>query len=244
MGQLTHDTFFDRLGLEGGMNVFIPAGRTQYYVQFRIRVPGTVKRRQVMLSCDTKVYQEAQTRAAEIFADQVSKNRVSKASDNLASKEVPPLSIPNGNAKAQTPLKEITTPFENDPTIDEVLELFTDWIESAIPGEKRPLPETAKNYGRRLIQLADMLKLKGTSTISELKAKMKGLTFQKLGTSEGNFIALLRGAAGPFWPKPMKHYENKGIKFDTPFPFLPNLAQGTRKGTVRSPLHRTDWYAC
>jgi integrase len=223
MANLLQD-YFEILGLEGGMNVTKRDGGDVYYVQFRLREPGTVKRKQFMLSCRTKDHEEAKLRAAEIFTETIAQYRALRSTKSLALPIGSPEVSLAATAVALPTIKEAPVPFEDDPTIPEICELYERWMNSALPGEKRPSPETARNYGRRLTQLTERLK---APTVSVLRAKMKGLKREMLGPrmTEGNFVALLRGAAGLFWPKPMRFYREQGVRFDTPFPFLPTVPE-------------------
>ena len=194
--------------------MFIPKGRTLYYVYFRVRLPGTVTTRQFARSCGTDNLVDAKARAAEIFAEEYvkirgkfneAKNTCSGSPSVAASKTSELTSAAPSTADA-------------DPTIEEVTILYDQWIATATPGQTRPQPQTAKANKCRLRQLARLVK---AETVSELRTSMNGLIPDKIGVSPENFVSLLRSAAGPFWPKVLKHYKSQGVEFETPFPTLP-----------------------
>lgn len=226
MAKLSSVEFFRALGLEGNMRVFVPEGRTQYYVFFRVRVPGSIKRRQVSRSCGTTDLGEAKKIASEIFAEEVSKYRISMVNGASAAS-----SVAAGTSRPQSHTGQAPIPsngsgdFQNDPTIAEICELYDRYMASPTPGDSRPQPETAKTNKNRLRQLARLLKVE---TVSELRAKMPGLTHETLRTSPANFVSLLRSAAGPFWPKVLREYKKDGVEFETPFPTLPKVLKRPR----------------
>ena len=201
------------------MTVFVPKDRTQYYVYFRIRLPGTVNTKQFARSCGTASLVDAKARAAEIFAEEYIKIR---SVFNGAKVAANGSSITNASAgpTSSEPIPAVPSVAKVDATIKEIIILYNDWIASATPGEERPQPQTVKSNTNRLKQLA---RLVNAETVSELKASMTGLTHDKIGVSKANFVSLLRGAAGPFWPKVLKHYKTKGTDIETPFLTLPKV---------------------
>jgi len=201
------------------MTVFIPKGRTLFYVYFRMRLPGTVNTRQFARSCGTSNLVEAKARAAEIFAEEYIKIRGASNAVNSAgigSSNSHP-AAPLGNNE---PVAEVSGAAKVDPTIEEIIVLYDEWIKWAKPGEVRPLPQTAKSNTTRLKQLARLVK---AETVSELRAAMDGLKPETIRVSPGNFVSLLRAAAGPFWPKVLEFYKTKGTVIETPFVSLPKV---------------------
>ena len=198
------------------MTVFIPKGRTLYYVYFRIRLPGTVTTRQFARSCGTDNLVDAKARAAEIFAEEYVKIRGKFNEAKNASNGSPAITATKSSELTPAAQSAAST----DPTIEEVAILYDHWIATATPGQTRPQPQTAKANKCRLRQLARLVK---AETVSELRTSMNALTPDKIGVSPENFVSLLRSAAGPFWPKVLKHYKSQGVEFETPFPTLPKV---------------------
>lgn len=190
------------------MTVFIPEGRTQYYVFFRIRDPNKEVSRQVNRSCGTSIYAEAVAKAAGIFAEEVGRSRG--------------LVRPMAPAAPGTASSVVQ---KSDPSIDEILRLYDEWLRSARPGEHRPLMASAQTSKNRLRQLCRLLEV---CTVGELSAAMVGLTPEKIGVTPGNFIPLLRNAAGPFRLAVMRFYAERGLSFATPFPVLPAVQRRAR----------------
>jgi integrase len=219
MARLTAHQFLDHLGLEGAMTVFIPKGRTLYYVYFRVRLPGTIVTRQFARSCGTDNLEDAKARAAEIFAEEYIKIRTAfkGAKTGVDGSSIP---NPSNGSKSSESLPAVSSPAKTDPTIEEITLLYDKWIAAATPGQERPQPQTVKTNKNRLRQLARLVK---AETVSELRASMNGLTWDKIVKTEANFVSLLRSAAGPFWLKVMNYYKTQGIDFETPFPTLPKV---------------------
>lgn len=216
MARLASSEIVKTLGLESRhMNITRLPGRSFYQVLFRLRVPGTTVYKQVNRSCGTDNLAEAKARAALIFAEEIARTRQSKSSDfPIPSPSPAPVSSPSAGLSKVPPAK----PTSQNPTVGEIIGHYREWIASAVPGEERPRPETAKMYTNRLLQLARLLRV---GTVAELRAAMKGLTAQKIGTSQENFVPLIRSAAGPFRRKAMDYYASQGIVFETPFPAVP-----------------------
>jgi integrase len=218
MPRLSHNKYFEISGVEGAVIVFIPKGRTLYYVCFRVRLPGTTVTRQFMRSCGTRILEDAKDKAAEIFSEEFVRIRGNfnraKAAKNGSSLDS------SAGSKNSQPVPAESNPATADPTIEEIALLYDEWIASATPGQTRPQPQTAKTNKNRMRQLARLVK---AETVSELRTSMNGLTPDKIGVSPENFVSLLRSAAGPFWPKVLKHYKSQGVEFDTPFPTLPRV---------------------
>ncbi len=98
--------------------------------------------------------------------------------------------------------------------IEEVIDLYDDWIRTAKPGQRRPRPETAKNYKRRLRQLCEIL---GVSTIRQLSDGLAGFSPEKAKMSETNFNPMMRNAAAIFGAEPLKFFASKQLQFESPF---------------------------
>lgn len=226
MAGLTPNQCVKTLGFEGRrVNVFIPKGRSSYYAFFRLRVPGTTTFRERSISCRTTNKAEAHIVAARIFVDELAGNPHTGVGfgPQAGFRSQLELSVQPWFGGDQT---LPATPKPNqDPTIDETLDLYDAWIASATPGERRPQPSTVATNKTRLRHLARLLKV---NTVSEMRASMNGLTHQKLNITPGNFVPLLRCAAGPFWAKVMNFYASRGIVFDTPFPTLPKVLKRPR----------------
>jgi integrase len=187
--------------MEGGVTVFIPKGRTFYYVFFRHR------RHPYNRSCGTAVYADAVVRAGQIVAEIV---------------------MPTPKEAISDPLKgpiEPTRPRGLEIGVEELLGFFDEWIRLAKPGQKRPSPETAANYRRRLRQLCRLLK---AYTVAEISLKLAGFNPELAGMSDSNFFTMLRNAAAVFGEAPMKFYATKDTAFESPFegcvPAMPEQA--------------------
>jgi integrase len=181
-------TLCKNLGLEGGVTVFKPEGRTCYYVFFRHRG------RQYNRSCGTSDYSAAVANAAEIIAEVVRPQPKASASPSG------PLTEPNERG--------------SEIGIEEVIGLYDRWIRTAKPGHKRPRPETAKNYRRRLRQLCDLL---DAGTVRELSEKLAGFSPERAKTSESNFVPMMRNAAAVFAEEPLKFFASSHVKIENPF---------------------------
>jgi integrase len=187
--------------MEGGVTVFMPKGRTCYYVFFRHRKHAYNR------SCGTAVYSNAVVRAGEIVAEIVRPTPKEAISD-----------------PTKDPI-ELTRARGLEIGVEELLGFFEEWIRSAKPGQKRPSPETAANYRRRLRQLCRLL---NAYTIAEISLKLAGFNPELARMSDSNFFTMLRNAAAAFGEAPMKFYATKGIAFESPFegcvPTMPDQA--------------------
>lgn len=183
------------------MNLFIPKGQRYYHAFFRVRDRSKQSGwRQVLRSCQTVDFNQAQQTAARIFLDEVAK----------------------GNAADQGPSSTAVDPcsVDENPSIEALIALHQQWMDSASPGERRPSQATAHNYHLRIRQLTRLLSVK---TISELSEEMKGLTPSKLGVTDENFVPLIRNAAGIFRSQCMNYYREHGIVFAPPFKSGPRV---------------------
>jgi hypothetical protein len=131
--------------MEGGVTVFIPKGRTCYYVFFRHR------KHPYNRSCGTAIYADAVVRAGEIVAEIVMPTPKEAISD------------PTQGPIEPNRIKGL------EIGVEELLGFFDEWIRSAKPGQKRPSLETAANYRRRLRQLCRLLK---AYTVAEISLKL------------------------------------------------------------------------
>jgi hypothetical protein len=181
-------TLWKSLGMEGGVTVFKPLGRSVYYVFFRHRG------RQVSRSCGTAEYSAAVTRAAEIAAEVVRPQAVG-------------MGVRIGELPGEVQPRK-------DASVEEVIALFDEWRSVAKPGEKRPRPETATGYRRRLRQLC---RLVDADTVADLAAKLDGFSSEKASVSESNFATLIRNAAAIFGALPRGYYAAKGVVIGDPF---------------------------
>jgi len=204
MARLSPSFLFQTLLEGGGVNIFVPKGARFYHVQFRIRDRSRhTGWRQVLRSCGTEALTAAKDRAAEIFLEEAGRGR-QRAQTTAA------------NPAADVKIASVA----HDPAIEEIIALHKTWMDSALPGEARPLASTAHNYYLRLRQLCRLLEV---DTVGHLAVAAKGLNHTRLGVKEGNFVPLVRGAAGVFRRACMEYYELQGLHFTAPLKSGPKI---------------------
>lgn len=204
MAQLSPSFLFQALLEGGGVNIFIPKGARLYHVQFRVRDRSRPTGwRQVLRSCGTEALTAAKDRAAEIFVDEAARGKQ-----------------PVQTAPTNPAMDIKTPPVVHDPAIEEIIVHHKTWMDSALPGEARPLPSTSHNYYLRLRQLCRLLDV---DTVGKLAIAAKGLNHTRLRVTEANFVPLVRGAAGVFRRACMEYYALQGLHFTAPLKSGPKI---------------------
>lgn len=148
--------------------------------------------RQVQLSTGATKRSEAQIRGAQLLLE--------RASEQIA-----------GPARS-----ELSDQRRTDATIDEVLSLYAEWLESppALYEPRKPRERTARVYANRLNQISTLTR---STRISQLRARSGLFTASQLGVTEANVVPLIRGAASIFSERALRFFASRGLEIENPF---------------------------
>lgn len=206
------------LGVFGNVNLVKTHHGPYWYVRFRIKpIGGAGNGTLVSRSTGETDYNKARQVACVIFAKKVAEVN-----------GFPALQEPDLN-----PIKAVQN-LTGDTYIEEVLDLFDQWMDQKTPGSNHPSLGTAGNYKRRLKQLCRLLSVE---TVEDLRAAYRGLTAAKIRKiqksrrlkegetliSDANFVPLVRGAAGVFSLGALDFLDKMGVSIKNPFPSLPSV---------------------